>query len=100
MLDRRGFLAAMLGAAVAPKDVLSGIATPAPVTKAVSEWVSVSWKELGPATYDGDNYFQIFQLDIKFNGDEQPIYQMMTVNRAEEMLERLINPPITVKKVT
>lgn len=36
-MDRRSFLAAMLGTAAAPKEVLSGLAAPAPVTKAVRE---------------------------------------------------------------
>jgi hypothetical protein len=38
MIDRRGFLGLMLGAAVVPKDVLSGLATPEPVKNA---WIQV-----------------------------------------------------------
>lgn len=46
MLDRRGFLAAMLGVAVAPKDVLSGIASPAPVKAAMADWCAI-WTQAG-----------------------------------------------------
>ena len=45
MMDRRSFLAALLGTAAAPKDVLAGIVTPAPVKKAVQyafAWVPIA----------------------------------------------------------
>lgn len=55
MLDRRGFLAAMLGAATAPRDVLAGISTPAPVAQAVGtfarDWVCV-WSHISPIKGD------------------------------------------------
>lgn len=35
MIDRRGFIGLMLGAAVAPKGVLQGLTTPAPIRQAV-----------------------------------------------------------------
>jgi hypothetical protein len=42
MIDRRGFIGLMLGAAVAPKGVLQGLTTPAPVKEAI-EVTFVKW---------------------------------------------------------
>jgi hypothetical protein len=41
MIDRRGFIGLMLGAAVAPKGVIQGLVTPAPVKEAISisNWI-------------------------------------------------------------
>lgn len=78
MLDRRSFLTALFGAAVAPKDVLAGIATPAPIKKAIEytfAWVPVAgWvngKELTPEELknlpnlgDGDKMGLSFDLNI------------------------------------
>lgn len=51
MLNRRGFLAAMLGTLAVPKDVLSGLATPAPIKKAASEYWVMIWRQVG-TSYD------------------------------------------------
>ena len=42
MIDRRGFIGLLMGAAVAPQSVLQGLATPEPVKMALKV-VSVSW---------------------------------------------------------
>lgn len=67
MLDRRGFLAAMLGVAVAPKDVLSGLASPAPVKAAIEDvfdgWRCI-WRDVGPVTLVDGTYIQAFKLEI------------------------------------
>lgn len=64
MLDRRGFLTAMLGAAIMPKDVLSGIASPAPVKKAIEAWICI-WKQTGTAVLaDGFTEAWVVTFDV------------------------------------
>jgi len=50
MIDRRGFIGLMFGAAAAPKAVLDGLITPAPVMEAMEisyiKWTNASAKEI------------------------------------------------------
>lgn len=60
MLNRRGFLAALLGTAAVPKEVLAGLATPAPVRKAVSKFV---WREI---RRDETRFFFEVEIEVKW----------------------------------
>lgn len=63
MLDRRGFLTAMLGAAIMPKDVLSGIASPGPVKEAIKGWTCI-WKQTGEAVLADGQYTQAWVISF------------------------------------
>jgi hypothetical protein len=63
MLDRRGFLTAMFGAAVVPKDVLMGLATPEPIKKAARGWVCV-WRQVGPTELIGDTSWAQYTIEV------------------------------------
>lgn len=82
MIDRRGFLTAMLGAAVLPKDVLSGITSPAPVKEAVGEWVSV-WRQHGPMVNVNGVMMQAFTIEITIPDGMEHLWPAKVISEAE-----------------
>lgn len=70
MIDRRGFIGLMLGAAVAPKGVIQGLVTPAPVKEAisVSSWVchQANVEEIIKNMKEGD--LVAFVVEVTLNG--------------------------------
>ena len=78
MMDRRSFLSALLGTAIVPKDVLAGLASPAPLKEAwkvtwvpLAAWIGerrlspVELKKL-PKMMDGpvESFFMESELNI------------------------------------
>lgn len=87
MLDRRGFLAAMLGVAVAPKDVLAGIATPAPIKKAIEGWTCV-WKEVTPVHDVGGMLIGTSELEIIVPDEIAHMFKDLNLRSAGNVLTK------------